>query len=132
MAPSKLTTIFDQVEDPRRDLRKLHKSNNILLISALTVICGADYWKDIEAFAIAKEEFLRTFLELPNGISKLDTYIRVFVAIDSECFEKCFIEWVNSFASLSDKEIVSIDGKTLKGAKANGKKLSIHNGKCLG
>ena len=126
MTSSKLTTIFSQVKDPRRDLLKLHNLNDILLISVLAVICGADTWKDIETFAISKEEFLKTFLELPNGIPKLDTYRRVFAAIDSQCFENCFIEWVNSFASLNDKEVVAIDGKTIRGAKSHGKKSPIH------
>lgn len=126
MTPYKLTTIFSQVKDPRRDLLKLHKLNDILLISVLAVICGADTWKDIETFAISKEEFLKTFLELPNGIPKLDTYRRVFAAIDSQCFENCFIEWVNSFTSLNDKEVVAIDGKTIRGAKSQGKKSPIH------
>jgi len=126
MTLSKLATVFSQVKDPRRDLLKLHQLNDILLISVLAVICGADTWKDIETFAISKEEFLNTFLELPNGIPKLDTYRRVFAAIDSQCFENCFIEWINSFASLNDKEVVAIDGKTIRGAKSNGKKSPIH------
>lgn len=126
MTSTKLATIFSQVKDPRRDLLKLHKLNDILLISTLAVICGADTWKDIETFAISKEEFLQTFLELPNGIPKLDTYRRVFAAIDSQCFENCFIEWVNSFVTLNDKEVVAIDGKTIRGAKSHGKKSPIH------
>jgi predicted transposase YbfD/YdcC len=126
MTPIKLATIFSQVKDPRRDLLKLHELNDILLISTLAVICGADTWKDIETFATSKEEFLQTFLELPNGIPKLDTYRRVFAAIDSECFENCFIEWVNSFTTLNDKEVVAIDGKTIRGAKSGGKKSPIH------
>ena len=126
MTTTKLAAIFSQVKDPRRDLLKLHPLNDILLISTLAVICGADTWKDIETFAISKEEFLQTFLELPNGIPKLDTYRRVFAAIDSQCFENCFIEWVNSFASLNDKEVVAIDGKTIRGAKSHGKKSPIH------
>ena len=126
MTFTKLTTIFNHVKDPRRDLLKFHPLNDILLISTLAVICGADTWKDIETFAISKEEFLQTFLELPNGIPKLDTYRRVFAAIDSQCFENCFIEWVNSLATLNDKEVVAIDGKTIRGAKSQGKKSPIH------
>ena len=59
MTSTKLTTIFSQVKDPRRDLLKLHPLNDILLISTLAVICGADTWKDIETFAISKEAILR-------------------------------------------------------------------------
>ena len=61
---TKLTTIFSQVEDPRRDITKLHQLNDILLIAILAVICGAETWKDIETFAISKVDFLSTFLEL--------------------------------------------------------------------
>lgn len=123
---TKLTQAFSQVEDPRRDITKLHQLNDILLISILAVICGAEIWKDIETFASSKVDFLSTFLELPNGIPKLDTYRRVFAAIDSEQFESCFIKWVNSLAEISDGQVVAIDGKTLRGAKDSTGKSSIH------
>ena len=80
----------------------------------------------MELYAQEKEDFLRTFLELPNGIPSHDTFNRVFSAIDSKQFESCFIEWVQSLAELSPKEVVAIDGKTIKGAKSKGKKSPIH------
>jgi len=123
---TKLTLVFRQVEDPRRDITKLHQLNDILLISILAVICGAEKWKDIETFGSSKVDFLSTFLELPNGIPKLDTYRRVFAAIDSEQFESSFIEWVSSLAEISKGQVVAIDGKTLRGAKDNTGKSSIH------
>jgi hypothetical protein len=122
----KLARVFSQVEDLRRDITKLHQLNDILLIWILAVICGAEIWKDIETFASSKEDFLSTFLELPNWIPKLDTYRRVFAAIDSEQFESCFIELVNSLAEISDGQVVAIDGKTLRGAKDGTGKSSIH------
>jgi predicted transposase YbfD/YdcC len=123
---AKLTRVFSQVEDPRRDITKLHQLNDILLISILAVICGAETWKNIETFASSKVDFLSTFLELPNGITKLDPYSRVFAAIDSEQFESCFIEWVGSLADISKGQVVAIDGKTLRGAKDHTGKSSIH------
>lgn len=77
-------------------------------------------------FGHSKEDFLKTFLELPNGIPSKDTIRRVFSAIDSNQFEQCFIEWVSCLADLSKGQIVAIDGKTLCGAKSNGKKSPIH------
>jgi len=56
------------------------------------VICGADPWMQMVGFAKSKEEFLRTFLELPNGIPPQDTINRVFTSIDSSQLENCFIE----------------------------------------
>lgn len=126
MITTTLATSFSHLEDPRRDITKLHPLNDILLISILAVICGAETWKDIQTFGTSKEEFLQTFLELPNGIPKLDTYRRVFAALNSEAFENCFIQWVKQLAKINDKEVIAIDGKTIRGAKAHGKKSPIH------
>ncbi|PCH51221.1 MAG: hypothetical protein COC22_05475 [Flavobacteriaceae bacterium] len=77
-------------------------------------------------FSKSKEDFLRTFLELPNGIPSEDTINRLFTSIDSIQLENYFIEWVNSIADLSLGQIIAIDGKTIRGAKHKGKKSPIH------
>jgi len=123
---NKLISIFGQIDDPRSDINKLHNLSDILLIGIISVICAADTWKNMEAYAKAKADFLSTFLELPNGIPSHDTFNRVFSAIDSEQFETCFIEWINTLAKITKGEIVAIDGKTIRGAKANGKKSPVH------
>ena len=123
---NKLKSIFDHIDDPRRDLTKLHRLDDILLIGIISVICGANTWNEMEQYALEKEDFLGTFLELPNGIPSHDTFNRVFSAIDSEQFESCFVQWVKTLAALTDKEVVAIDGKTIRGAKASGKKSPIH------
>ena len=121
-----LRSIFSQIDDPRSDINKLHKLEDILLIGIISVICAADTWKDMEAFAKGKEEFLRSFLDLPNGIPSDDTFNRVFSSIDSGQFEICFVDWVSHLVNLTDGEIIPIDGKTIRGAKANGKKSPFH------
>ena len=123
---SKLTSIFNQIDDPRRDLTKLHQLNDILLIGIISVVCGADSWNEMELYAQEKESFLRTFLDLPNGIPSHDTFNRVFSAIDSTQFEACFMQWVQSIAELAPKEVIAIDGKTIRGAKSKGNKSPIH------
>jgi len=55
-----------------------------------------------------------------------DTFNRVFSNIDSNEFEKYFIQWVNTLAQLQPREIIAIDGKTIRGAKSNGKKSAVH------
>lgn len=123
---NKITSIFGQIDDPRSHINKLHNLNDILLIGIISVICAADTWKNMESYAKSKEDFLRTFLELPNGIPSHDTFNRVFSTIDSEQFEACFIEWINTLAKITQGEVVSIDGKTIRGAKVNGKKSPVH------
>ncbi len=69
---------------------------------------------------------MRKFLILPNGIPSEDTMNRVFSSIDSSQFETCFIDWVNSISETSKGQVIAIDGKTLRGAKSNGKKSPVH------
>lgn len=125
-ATSELWSIFGQIDDPRSDINKLHKLEDILLIGIIAVICAADTWKNMETYAKAKEQFLRSFLELPNGIPSDDTFNRVFSSIDSEQFEACFVDWVSKLVNLTNGEVIPIDGKTIRGAKSNGKKSPFH------
>lgn len=123
---NKLRTIFGQIPDFRRPHKQLYDLESILLIGIISVISGAETWNEMEDYALSKEDFLRTFLELPNGIPSHDTFNRVFSSIDSNKFESCFIEWVSTLAQLSPREVIAIDGKTIRGAKASGKKSSVH------
>ena len=123
---NKLSSFFANIDDPRRDVTKLHKLNDILLVGIIAVICGAETWNNVEEYAHAKEDFLRGFLELPNGIPSHDTFNRVFSAIDNQQFEDCFIQWVSSLAGIVKGQVVAIDGKTIRGAKSHGKKSPIH------
>lgn len=123
----KLLSIFKQIEDNRRDLSKLHDLNDILVMAIIAVICGADTWDNIEEYCQAKEEWLAGFLNLENGIPSHDTFNRVISSIDPQHFERCFIEWVSELIKITDvKEIVNIDGKTIRGAKEHGKKSPVH------
>lgn len=120
--PSSFLDHFSKIEDPRLNRKKLHKLIDILVITLCAVICGAELWEDIEAFAHAKYDWLKKFLELPNGIPSHDTLWRVFSLLDSEQFEKSFIAWMSSCVELSDGSIVPIDGKRLR--SSNGSVLS--------
>ncbi|NQX84669.1 MAG: transposase family protein, partial [Flavobacteriaceae bacterium] len=43
---SNFRSIFSQIDDPRSDINKLHRLDDILLIGIISVICAADTWKD--------------------------------------------------------------------------------------
>ncbi len=123
---NKLMSIFGTIEDPRSHINQLHNLVDILLIGIISVISGAETWKQMVEFANSKEDFLKKFLELPNGIPSDDTINRVFSSIDSSQFENCFIDWVNSISNISKGQVIAIDGKTLRGAKSQGKKSPVH------
>jgi len=105
---------FAEIEDPRSGSAKLHKLTGILVIALCGVICGANDWVNIELFGRAKEEWLKTFLELPNGIPSHDTFGRVFRVLDPAQFEQGFVKWIKGIQEVTEGEVVAIDGKSLR------------------
>lgn len=105
---------FASLDDPRIDRTKRHNLLDIVTIAICGTICGADSWVDIELFGNCKEEWFKTFLELPNGIPSHDTFGDVFARLDPEQFQRCFIEWVQAVAQVTQGEVVAIDGKTVR------------------
>ncbi len=90
---------------------------NILFISTCAVICGASTWNEIEAYGYSKREWLSGFLDLSNGIPSHDTINRFFSYMDSDKFEECFRDWVATIVKDINGDIISIDGKTVRGSK---------------
>lgn len=105
---------FGELEDPRIDRGKHHQLLDIIVIAVCGVTCGADSWVDIEEFGKAKQEWLETFLELPNGIPSHDTFGRVFALLDAEEFQSCFSKWSQAMQEATGGEVIAIDGKTLR------------------
>ena len=117
---------FELLEDPRVDNHhRRHNFHDILVIAILGTICGADGWTEICEFAEAKIDWLKTFLELPNGIPSHDTFGRVFSLLDSEVFEECFLAWMASLSIDLQNEIISIDGKSLRGSHDKRKEVKM-------
>lgn len=101
--------------------------SDILVLTILAVICGADSWVDVESFGHSKEEWLKTFLLLPNGIPSHDTIGRLFSLLDAKQLQRCFVSWVNSLVASREGEIVGIDGKTLRrSGKLDKSKAALH------
>lgn len=109
-----LIAYLSQVPDPRLERSKAHRLLDILVIAVCGAICGADNWVAIAEFGQAKYDWLKTFLELPNGIPSHDTFGRVFARISPWHFQDCFSAWVQSLTPKLEGEIVPIDGKTLR------------------
>lgn len=105
---------FSELEDPREEMNQRHKFIDIMVISICAAICGADDWESVEMFGQSKEEWLGTFLELPNGIPSHDTFWRVFRRLDTEQFQSCFQQWMQAIATVTEGEVIALDGKQLR------------------
>jgi len=114
MSVEKLVEHFAAIEDPRCAGKVEHRLIDILVIAVCAVIACAESWDDIALYGRSKLSWLQSFLSLANGIPSHDTFRRVFMLIDPDAFETCFSAWAQSFAEAFDREVVAIDGKTLR------------------
>ena len=109
---------FKSLKDPRIHRNKKHKLLDIIILSILAVLCGAESYDSIALFGKENFEFLKQFLELRNGIPSHDTINRVFQLLNPRQFERCFISWAQGLKDDGIMErVIAIDGKTVRGSK---------------
>lgn len=120
------TIFFADVPDFRLNRRKRHLLLDILVITLLAVICGADDYEEIALYGRQKETFLRTFLSLPNGIPSHDTFNRVLKFLDKKAFSDCLYRWSKQIMTTLEPMMnqLNVDGKVLRATAKAGKKKS--------
>ncbi len=116
MKIEKLKERIKDVKDPRRTKcgNVRHKLEDIIIIGLCCVICGGEDYVDMEEFGKEREDFLRNFLELPNGIPDSDTFRRLFEKLDPMELSECLVNWLE--AELPERCTIAIDGKTIRGS----------------
>jgi predicted transposase YbfD/YdcC len=107
---------FAELSDPRVERGQGHPLLSIVGVALCAILGGADDWVAVERFGNAKLDWLRRFLELPNGIPSHDTFGRLFARLDPAQFEGCFRDWVAAVSARLPGQ-VAIDGKSLKGSR---------------
>jgi predicted transposase YbfD/YdcC len=112
--PVSIRQCFAAVPDPRREHLRLHNLWDIIAITILAVIAGADSWVEVAHYGRTKLEWLQTFLELPNDIPSHDTFNRVFALLQPTAFQDGFLNWVQALAEKTLGRVVAIDGKTAR------------------
>ena len=142
MVQTSLHKAFLSLQDPRVNRRKRHELSDIIILSILAVLSGAESYDSIELYGKENYDFLKQILPLRNGIPSHDTINRVFQMLNPAQFERCFISWVQSTKEDGTLErVIAIDGKTSRGSKDSfhGKSplhsvhaWSVENGICLG
>ena len=112
-----LKSTLSRIEDPRRTDRGhlLHKLEDIIIIGLCTFVCNGSDFTDMEDFGTEREDWLRGFLELPNGIPDSDTFRRVFERLDPHELSECLYDWLA--CNRKDGSVIAVDGKTICGSK---------------
>jgi predicted transposase YbfD/YdcC len=109
-----LKACFRDLEDPRVVGRCDHRLLDIIAITILAVLCGAEDWPDIELFGETRKEWLKRFLPLPGGIPSHDTFRRVFGSLECNQFSERLFRWTRALHEATGGKLVSIDGKALR------------------
>lgn len=140
--PTSLLEQLATVPDPRIERTKLHLLVDILAITILAALSGADSFTEIAQFGRIRLAWLRTFLALPNGIPSHDTFTRVFARLDRHALAARLSEWAQTVAALAltasaaerdgagdsrPGEVVAIDGKTARRSyDSKGAQAALH------
>jgi predicted transposase YbfD/YdcC len=109
-----LKRCFESLPDPRVVARCDHLLLDIIAVTLLAVMCGAEDWPEIELFGQQRLEFLKTFLALPHGIPSHDTFRRVFGRLDRTQFSACLFTWTQALCAAVGGKVIAIDGKALR------------------
>ena len=113
---------FNDLPDPRQAVKVVYPLDEVLLLSLLAVLAGAEAFTDIARFGDKKLELLRRFRPFRDGTPPHDRIGDIFAALDAEQFQRCFVAWVAALTG-APAGVIAIDGKTVRrsGDKKAGK-----------
>jgi|SRR6056297_2909291 len=108
---------FAEQPDPRSHVNQRHLLGDIIVISIMAVIAGADGPKAIGVWAKSNEDWLKDRLQLPSGVPSHDTIGSVLMTLKPAGFQSCFGRWIKRLSGKrrqGELDIVAIDGKALR------------------
>ena len=106
---------FEGLEDPRSRVCA-YPLDELLLVALCAITSGAESWVTVVEWGCMKLDWLRRWLPFANGIASHDTFGRVFSLLDAKGFEACFIGWMQQLCPALHGQLVSIDGKSVRGS----------------
>ena len=103
---------FSVLPDPRKNRNQNYSLFDIVTVTILGVLCGADDWVEISLWGEANLSWLQQYNICLNGVPSHDTFSRFFRFLDSSAFEKCFITWTQKISKVIGG-VIALDGKTI-------------------
>lgn len=115
---------FSDLPDPRKPRGIRHKLADVVVIGILAVICGANTYSQIYQYALAQEDWLKSFLRLSSGIPSQDTFERIFAILSPSVWQARFLAWTRTLVlpelAEGEDEVLAVDGKTARRSHRNG------------
>src|SRR5271169_2458939 len=117
---------FRDMPDPRQCGKVTYPLDEVLLLSLLAVLAGAETFVDIARFGAKKLSLLRRFRPFRDGTPSHDHLGDIFATLDAEHFQRCFVAWVAALTG-TPEGVIAIDGKTSRRSyQKKGAKAPIH------
>lgn len=115
---------FSVLPDPRKSRNQVYPLFDIITVTILAVLCGADDWVEVNFWGKANLSWLQERGICLNGIPSHDTFSRFFRFVNPDAFEKCFISWTQKISKIIGG-IIALDGKKLCNS-GSGDEQAIH------
>lgn len=111
---------FKGLSDHRQAGKVAYPLDEILLLSLLAVLAGAEGFTDIARFGEKKLALLRRFRPFANGTPSHDHLGDIFATLDAPAFRRCFVAWTAALTK-TPADLIAIDGKTSRRSAKKGK-----------
>jgi predicted transposase YbfD/YdcC len=116
---------FKDLPDHRQAGKVTYPLDEVLLLSLLAVLAGAEGFTDIARFGEKKLGLLRRFRPFADGTPSHDHLGDIFATLDAQAFRRCFVAWVAALTK-TPADLIAIDGKTSRRSGKKGGKEAIH------
>jgi len=116
---------FKGLPDHRQAGKVSYPLDEVLLLSLLAVLAGAEGFTHIARFGEKKLDLLRRFRPFANGTPSHDHLGDIFATLDAQAFRRCFVSWVAALTK-TPADVIAIDGKTSRRSGGKGAKEAIH------
>lgn len=103
---------FSVLPDPRKSRNQTYPLFDIITVTILAVLCGADDWVEVNFWGESNCSWLQERGICPRGVPSHDTFSRFFRFVDPKAFERCFINWTQRIAKVVGG-VIALDGKTI-------------------
>ena len=111
--------LLAEIEDFRKGNAIHYRLQDILLVSALAVICNMDTYTEMAMFADHQKKYLAPFCDFRHGPPSHDTFGKVLSRLDPRVLSERFSAWMSELYFHLGKLVeskgmtVAIDGKTI-------------------
>ena len=119
-------THFEEITDGRTDINIRYDLLDVVFLTLVAILSGAEGWQDIERFGTTKLNWLRKHRAFKEGIPRRHTIARIISGIKPDSLLSSFVSWVNELRVTKGQSHIAIDGKTLRGSHTGNRDTALH------